>query len=129
MRDHGFSTDDPVLNADGTVDLAALKQDIDQDPKSGSKDLYSRRALENCVPLLEGATFVRKESIEDNIKLQDDLLNLTQCLRDNGLNVPDPDFTSGTRESMKAVYLGLKKTLRVQKAFDNCTEATFGTKK
>ena len=117
------------MNADGTVDLAALKQDIDQDPKSGSKDLYSRRALENCVPLLEGATFVRKESIEDNVKLQDDLLNLTQCLRDNELNVPDPDFTRGTRESMKAVYLGLKKTLRVQKAFDNCTEATFGTKK
>ena len=80
MRDHGFNIPDPELNADGSINWAPLKESIDQDPKYAAK---SKEAYEDCLPLLEGATFSKKESPEDEIELQDNLLKYAKCLSPN----------------------------------------------
>ena len=98
MRGLGFDTPDPQLNQDGSVDLGALKQSLSQDPKWGNgKNARVAKANEECIPLLRGATFSQKSEKEDGIELQDNLLKFTQCLRDSGLDVPDPDFSGSAR--------------------------------
>ena len=104
MRDHGFNIPDPVLNADGTVDQSALRQSIAEDPKFDFRSAETRTAFQDCLPLLQGATFTGGVSPEDEIELQDNLLNFTQCLRDNDIDVPDPDFSDGVRSSMGSVF-------------------------
>jgi hypothetical protein len=123
LRDHGFNVDDPELNADGTVNLQGLRQGLFQDPnfqKNGQK------ALEDCVPLLQGATFAQPPSAEDQIEFQDRLLKFTQCLRDEGLDVPDPDFSTGTRAAMGAIFQGInRQSNKVQEAILACREGIF----
>ena len=124
MRDHGFNIPDPELNADGSINWAPLKESIDQDPKYAAK---SKEAYEDCLPLLEGATFSKKESPEDEIELQDNLLMYAKCLRDNGIDVPDPDFSDEARKGMKPLVENLKgANSRVQQSIDLCVDLVFG---
>jgi len=128
MRDQGFDTADPELNADGTVNLGALKESIAQDPNYDpkSKSGKSASALEDCVPLLAGATFTKEASPEDEIGLQDNLLAFAQCLRDEGLDVSDPDF-SGDGQFSKDFISNIKGAeSRVQSSIDLCSERIFG---
>jgi len=125
MRDQGFNTPDPVLNADGTVDLNALRTSMAQDPKFAAK---GREALGDCLPLLEGATFAEERPPEDEIALQDNVLRFAQCLRDKGYEVPDPDFSGGNpRGAMRPILADLKgPASRVQEDVDSCNELIFG---
>ena len=126
LRDHELNIPDPVLNADGSVDLGALKQSFDQ----YSNGKRSSQALDECLHLLDGATFSKKDSPEDEIQLQDDLLAFTQCLRDEGIDVPDPDFSGDPRAGMGAMKQALKgANARMERGIDSCNELVFGAGK
>lgn len=117
---------DPELNADGSVDLGTLKESFDVGPK----DSRSSTALEECLPLLAGATFSQGAKEEDEIQLQDDLLAFTQCLRDEGIDVPDPDFSGDPRAGMGAVKESLKGASgRVERSMNLCNENVFAAGK
>ena len=123
LRDYGFNIGDPELNADGTVNQQSLRQSLFQDPKFQTK---GREALENCLPLLQGATFAQPPSPEDQIEFQDTLLKFAQCLRDQGLDVPDPDFTNGARAGMASILQGINiQSKRVEEAMLACRESIF----
>jgi hypothetical protein len=125
MRDHGIDTPDPELNADGTIDWEPLKDGIAQDPNYESR---SEKAFEDCLPLLAGITASEKESAEDDIELQDDLLRFAQCLRDEGIDVPDPGFSGDPRKGMGSVKEVLKGAdSRVERSFYMCNELVFGS--
>ena len=104
LRDHGMNTPDPELNADGSVDLGPLNESFDVGPK----DSRSSKALEECLPLLAGASFSQGVDEEDEIKLWDDLLAFIQCLRDEGIDVPARDSPGDPRAGMGAVKESLK---------------------
>lgn len=126
LRDHKTNIPDPELNADGSVDLGTLKESFDVGPK----DNRSSKALEECLPLLAGATFSQGANEEDEIQLQDDLLAFVQCLRDEGINVPDPDFSGDPRAGMGAVKESLKGASgRVERSMNLCNENVFGAGK
>ena len=123
LRDYGFNVGDPELNADGTINLQGLRQSLFQDPKFQTK---GRMALENCRPLLQGATFAQPPSPEDQIEFQDTLLKFAQCLRDEGLDVPDPDFTNGARAGIVSILQGInRQSNKVQEAMLACRESIF----
>ena len=127
LRDHGFDIPDPVLHADGSVDMGRLKESMTEDPRYETK---SKKAFEDCLPLLEGATFSSKASPEDEIEIQDKLLEFAQCLRDKGFDVPDPDFSGDPKASMKPMIANLKgPDSRVQESVDSCNELIFGAGK
>jgi hypothetical protein len=127
MRDHGFKTADPTLNADGTVALAALKLSMTADPKYDPKDKTTTNALDDCVPLLTGATFTKEASPGNEIEGQDNLLTFAQCLRDDGLTVSDPDF-SGDGQFSKDFINDIKGAdSRVQNSIDLCSKRIFGS--
>ena len=127
LRDHGLDAPDPELNADGTIDLAGLRQSVVSLPN------FSPRgdAVRNCLPMLEGATFAEARSPEDEIEFQDNLLQLAQCLRDEGVDVPDPDFSKGIREAMlglaqSAITSANMSRSDFQMYVGLCSEGTFG---
>lgn len=123
MRDLGFNLPDPELNSDGTVDTITLRQNIANDPKfvPGSR----QPELQKCLPILQGATFARQPSPEDVIELQDNLLEFAQCLRDQGIDIPDPDFSNDPRAAMGSMFQGLNRA-RLQEEMRSCGNAFGG---
>ena len=94
MRDNGVDFPDPVVEADGTVKFgfrpgaggAGAAQDLGRDP-----DLPAAR--EACEDLLEGLSFGPGSGNFDTTELQDTLLEFAQCMRDNGVDMGDPDLS------------------------------------
>ena len=94
MRDNGVDFPDPVVEADGTVRFgfrpgaggAGAAQDLARDP-----DLPAAR--EACADLLEGLSFGPGSGNFDTTELQDTLLEFAQCMRDNGVDMGDPDLS------------------------------------
>ena len=96
MRENGVDFPDPVVEADGTVTFGfrpgggggGLRRlgEIGRDP-----DLPAAR--EACGGLLEGLAFGPGQGGFDLIELQDTLLEFAQCMRDNGVDMGDPDLS------------------------------------
>ncbi len=92
MRENGVPDfQDPILNADGSVEFV---------PPAGAGDGTGptpelTEAFETCFPLLEGVALGPGGEDFDLTELQDDLLLLAECLRDNGLDADDPNILEG----------------------------------
>ena len=127
MRNQGFKTADPAVNADGTVDIQTLKTNIVEDPKYDPKGTKTKKILDQCVPLLENATFTKKQYTEDLIELEDNLIAFSICLRDMGLKVPDPVFNENKRASMKDVLEDIDiNSKNNADQIDHCKQTAFG---
>jgi hypothetical protein len=92
MRDEGVDFEDPTVNGDGSIDLFA------GNPPEGSGedrrfDDATRDAFAECGDIVQGASFLPGGG--DQTELEDDLLEFAQCLRDQGLDVDDPDLGGG----------------------------------
>ena len=96
MRENGVDFPDPVVEADGTVTFGfrpgggggGLQRlgEIGRDP-----DLPAAR--DTCAGMLEGLAFGPGQGGFDLIELQDRLLEFAQCMRDNGVDMGDPDLS------------------------------------
>ena len=92
MREHGVDFPDPVVESDGTVTFglrpglgaAQGAAEIGRDP-----DLPAARAA--CQGLLEGLAFGPGGNF-DQTEFQDTPLEFAQCMRDNGVDMGDPDL-------------------------------------
>lgn len=126
LREHGFSTADPTLNADGSIDLESLRDSILQDPVFDINSESTVRVFEDCLPLLEDATFATTPSQEDQIELQDNLLEFAQCIRDNGIDVPDPEFSGDPRQAMQSMFEDVISTPKLEEAVSSCIGIIFG---
>lgn len=89
LRDHGLEVEDPTVDADGNVQLSRPQALADG---QGDPEAF-RAAFDACSDLLQGVTlgFGRR----DDTEFQDTLFEYAACMRDNGYDMPDPDFTSG----------------------------------
>jgi hypothetical protein len=86
LRDEGIEVADPTVDADGNVDLQgmfAAAEDLDQAQIQAAAEACSEY-LEDVVPTFSNIDFT---------ELQDDLLEFAGCMRDNGYDMPDPDFS------------------------------------
>lgn len=127
MREQGFNIPDPELNADGTVNFQKMRETIVQDPKFDPSSTKLRESFRECFPLLREATFVQQREAEDPIEIQDNLLAFAQCLRDEGFDVPDPDFSQGSRQAMRPLIQSLQGSdSKIQEAVLSCRETVFG---
>ena len=86
VRDAGIDEmPDPTVRADGTVQLLPPgQQQVFQNPDF-------QEAAEGCVDLIQDATFF--SAATDLASIEDSLLEFAQCLRDNGVEVDDPDLS------------------------------------
>lgn len=90
VRENGLPDfEDPIVGADGSVEFVGVG------PGTGEPGDF-RAAFEACGDLLEDTTFTGGRGGDfDLVELQDTLLELASCLRDNGLEVDDPDISEG----------------------------------
>ena len=91
MRDEGIDLPDPEVDSEGNVQLG-----IRQAAQTAGLDREQLQAgFEVCGELIEG--FTQGFQRPDQTEIEDQLLAFAQCLRDQGLDVDDPDlnFTPG----------------------------------
>lgn len=87
LRDEGLDVDDPVFDENGSWDFRSQLG-----MSQGRPDEATRAALDVCRPFLEGV--VTSFEREDLTEFEDDLLAFAQCMRDEGIDWPDPDLTA-----------------------------------
>ena len=93
MRDEGIDWPDPTTNADGSIDLFGGAGRGDGQGGGGVDD-GRRAAFDICGSLVEGASFLPGGAGGFDAETQDSFLEFTQCLRDNGVDIDDPDFSN-----------------------------------
>jgi hypothetical protein len=119
MRDGGIDFPDPVVDADGNVgfDLLALRDlaDVDQ--------AELETAFEPCAQFLAGVNFGFDRVFET--EFQDDLVEFSGCMRDNGFDMPDPDFSALTGTGQLYPEFDLEDP-DFEAAFEACEESLPG---
>lgn len=98
MRDKGFNMPDPEFTEDGG---AMMKMDesngIDpDDPKFQAAEDECNKQMDALV----GAGDERTP--EEKQQFQDDMIAYAQCMRDNGVDMPDPTFDDKGRVTMRS---------------------------
>jgi hypothetical protein len=86
LRDQGIEIADPTVDAEGNPQLARPEFG-----EEGANEAF-RTAIRGCGELLEGVTLGRQGL--DFSALQDTLVEYAGCMRDNGYQMDDPDFSS-----------------------------------
>jgi hypothetical protein len=85
MRDHGIDMADPQFDGEGRggITLEATPENED--------DLAA--AQEACQPLLENARSEMELDPEQEAEMREQLLDFAECMRDHGIDMPDPQFS------------------------------------
>jgi hypothetical protein len=88
MRDEGIDMPDPEFSGDGRGGRIQLGPGgIDPD------DPDFQAAQKKCAPVLESLRQNFDE--EDRQAMQDAALEFAKCMREHGIDMPDPDFSGG----------------------------------
>ena len=86
LRDEGLDVDDPIVDDQGN-----LRPPRPRDLESVDREVADA-AFASCAVYLEDVTFGFES--EDRTEREDDLLAFASCARDNGYDMPDPDFST-----------------------------------
>ena len=82
MRDHGVDLPDPGSGGGGPVTIGGTGVDVEA----------MQEAMEACQSILGDALGAPAEI---DPEMQDKMLEFAQCMRDNGVDFPDPDVSGG----------------------------------
>ena len=88
MRDHGVDMPDPQTDGEGRTMVA-----LDADPESGE----FQEAQTACEPLMDNAISQMEIDPEREAEMKEQLLEYAACMRDHGIDMPDPTFGENGR--------------------------------
>lgn len=92
MRDNGISDfPDPELDQNGNLQLFGGAGGAGQ---LGADQNTIEAAFDDCGDLIEGLISEAFQTI-DQSEFQDNFLEFASCMRDQGIDMPDPDFSGG----------------------------------
>ena len=96
MRDNGVPEfEDPTLNADGSVDFSFRSGgQVEGEPFGGVDRDVVRAAFDTCAANLEGLALGPGGGGFDTAEFEDQFVAFAACMRDNGVQMDDPDFSS-----------------------------------
>jgi hypothetical protein len=100
MRDHGIDMPDPQISEDGNGGVL-----IEQREGAGGIDRESEEfqaAQEECDSILEDGMGAIELDPEQQAEMQERLLDFAQCMRDHGIDMPDPVFGEDGRVEIRA---------------------------
>ncbi len=93
MREHGVDMPDPTVNADGGVMIAVGGPTEAGVNGPDPKDLEAaNKACEHFMKDAQGQFDPPSE--EDQKKMQEQALAFSKCMRDHGIDMPDPTFSA-----------------------------------
>jgi hypothetical protein len=87
LRDEGLDVEDPIVDDQGN-----LRPPRPREIESMDREV-AEAAFEACNVYLEDVTFGLDS--EDRTEREDELLAFASCVRENGYDMPDPDFSAG----------------------------------
>src|SRR6266498_4253515 len=122
MRDQGITDmPDPTVDSDGNVQIQRPPGGHD----SGAHDAFAA-ARSKCDKYLQGVT--QGFSHGDITKTQDQFLQLAQCMRGRGVDVPDPDFSQGGHDPGAQFWDAINRSdPSVEEALRACQQQVFGS--
>ena len=86
LRDEGIDVDDPTVDADGN-----LRPPRPRDIGESEREMIGA-AMDVCSEHLQNVAFGLDAA--DRSEREDQLFEYAACLRDNGYDMPDPDFSA-----------------------------------
>lgn len=98
MRDEGIDMPDPVFVDEGdgkTGGAIAISSDDAEGGDGPSIDFDSdefKAAEEKCKPLMDDAVGSMEVDPEQQAEMREQMLEFAQCMRDQGIDFPDPEF-------------------------------------
>jgi len=96
MREHGVDMPDPTFDGNGAsvIMSAAAPGDSGGGPALGGPDDETfKAAAEACQPIMDAVEQnMPKPSPEEEAKMRDNALKFAQCMREHGVDMPDPTF-------------------------------------
>jgi hypothetical protein len=94
LRDEGIDIDDPTVDSDGNLQLAPIEFAVEGGDAGADPELsHFDDLIAPCQELLAG--MVTTGSNNHATEFEDAMLEYAQCMRTNGVDMPDPDFSSG----------------------------------
>jgi hypothetical protein len=90
MRDNGVDMEDPTVDADGNIRLN-FRGNAGPGEEGFDRETV-RTAQEACAEYRAALSFGFED--RDNAEFQDQILEFAACMRDNGYDMADPDFSS-----------------------------------
>jgi hypothetical protein len=100
MRDNGIDMPDPQISEDGNGGIL-----IEQREGRGGLDPDSEEfqaAQKECDQILEDGMGAIELDPEQQAEMQERLLEFAQCMRDHGIDMPDPVFGEDGRVEIRA---------------------------
>ncbi len=94
MRDEGVDIGDPVVDADGNVTFGGFRPGAGGDADDEGRPDEVRQAFDTCGEFLDGVQLGGPGGGTDRTELQDTLLEFSSCMRDQGVDMDDPDFSN-----------------------------------
>jgi hypothetical protein len=110
MREHGVDMPDPTFSGDGSTVGGGVTFAIPLGASEGGGpggaaiggsaggpvDETFKAAAEACQPIMEAVQQnMPKLSPEEEAKMRDEALKFAQCMREHGVDMPDPTFEGG----------------------------------
>ena len=90
LREEGLDIEDPTVDADGNVQFGGFVGELDENGQPDIDNETLRNALIACEDLIADARLGYE--VPDLTEFEDTLLEFASCMRDNGYDLPDPDF-------------------------------------
>lgn len=128
LREEGLDVEDPEFDGDGGLNFS-LGQEFRRGAGEGGAGAGPseefQAALEVCGELLEG---IRQQfERPDLTEIEDDLLAFAECMRDNGVDMADPDLSGGGRPGGGLLFQLDVSDPAVEAALEICqSELAFG---
>ncbi len=122
MRAHGVDIPDPQTASGGKGGVVRIGGPGGKIPDQAKLEA----AQKTCEPLMEGvvANGPGKLDPEQEAKMHDQALAFAKCMRDHGVDMPDPQFQSGGRVQQRLT--GSPDDPNFKKATDACGKGLIG---
>lgn len=94
LRDQGVEVGDPTMSADGSMQMPPIEfvGSADEDPETAMAEMDAMFA--ECESHLEGITLTAPDP-GAGAAFEDALVEYAGCMRDQGIDMPDPDLSGG----------------------------------
>jgi hypothetical protein len=94
MREHGVDMPDPTFDDSGNGGGVMIKQGgAGGGPGGGASQATQEAAQKTCQPILDKAEQdMPRPSPAEEAKMRDQALKFAKCMRDHGVDMPDPTF-------------------------------------
>lgn len=100
MREQGIDMPDPEITEDGGVTLSREAGGDGEPDVAPALDMEAMEAAnDECGHLMESAGVTRGPSDEELAEMEDEMLEFAQCMRDEGVDMPDPDFSADEQDA------------------------------